>query len=134
MMYLVQQVIDATFASKRCVFSSQPTICRDCNQKLQKLKVAVIATIKCTTVAVWLQRFAVYAEVTCISAFLFLLKIQHHTANICNKSATTVQFIVAKTATFSFCNFWLQSLQIVGCKVNMQLIGANVASITCCTQ
>ena len=58
----MQQVIDAIFASKSCTFSLQPIICRDCNQKLQKLKLAVIATINCTIVALWLQRFAVYPQ------------------------------------------------------------------------
>ena len=58
----MQQVIDAIFASKRCTFTLQPISCRDCNQKLQKLKVAVIATINCITVALWLQRFAVWVN------------------------------------------------------------------------
>ena len=46
-----------------------PIICRDCNQKLQKLKVAVIATINCTTVALWLQIFAVYPKIIGPSGF-----------------------------------------------------------------
>ena len=55
------------------------------------------------------------------------------TANLCNQSATVVQLIVAITATFSFCNFWWQSLQIIGCKVKVHLLDANISSITWCT-
>ena len=57
------------------------------------------------------------------SEFFFILQlISPCTANICNQSATVVQLIVAKIATFSFCNFWLPSLLIVGCKVNIHLM------------
>ena len=52
----------------------------------------------------------------------YLLKSNTYTANLCNQSATVVQLIVAITATFSVCNFWLQSLQIIGCKVKVHLL------------
>ena len=54
----------------------------------------------------------------------------HYTANLCNQTATVVQLTVAITATFSFCNFWLQSVQLIGCKVKVHLLDANIASIT----
>ena len=71
---------------------------------------------------------------TCASrSLLKFLLLLWYTANLCNQSATVVRLIGAINATFSFCNFWLQSLQLIGCKVNVHLLDANVGSITCCT-